>query len=594
MPLEDSFMLTQITVNLADAASVQATLTAQPDDVRARGIDVTFLNVSIPVDMTGEDVIFVWKNDQHPELQGAEPFDAIDAQIGNWKVHYPGKMLVADTTVTAGIRVIQEDTQIIDIPLPKIHVGTGIVDVDALPSEDTFSMFAEALLALKQGVSDVYDVIEEASTAASNATTQAEYAKEQGDYAKQEAIEATTATAFANAAGEEATSAALSATGAATKATEAADKATASSEKADASAAKADASAKAADAITQQATEAEATRQSNEETRIAQESEREKAEAKRQETFETNEAKRQSNEDERISAEETRGQNETERIAQEDERKANESEREEKEAERERFANQLREDVEAGELNGATFTPTLAQNGDLSWENDKGLDNPDTVNIKGPKGDTGNGLMMLGSYSSLEALKEAHPSAERAGDAYIAGGHYYTWTGTEWADCGPLQGAKGADAVFASATATTDGTHKDAPTVETTLGGEPGAQTIAFAFSGLMGPKGDPGEPGKTGETGPQGPPGENATTTALASLAAPGLLRALSGNEDEVLLGSGEWGDYHGGGSGLGPMAFEVRSDGHLYVVYDDAFGEPNLSINDQGHLIWSYETQE
>ena len=38
---------------------------------------------------------------------------------------------------------------------------------------------------------------------------------------------------------------------------------------------------------------------------------------------------------------------------------------------------------------GATFIPTVSSNGDLSWTNDKGLTNPDTVNIKGPKGDTG-------------------------------------------------------------------------------------------------------------------------------------------------------------------------------------------------------------
>lgn len=38
---------------------------------------------------------------------------------------------------------------------------------------------------------------------------------------------------------------------------------------------------------------------------------------------------------------------------------------------------------------GATFKPTVNANGDLSWENDKGLANPEAVNIKGPKGDSG-------------------------------------------------------------------------------------------------------------------------------------------------------------------------------------------------------------
>lgn len=39
--------------------------------------------------------------------------------------------------------------------------------------------------------------------------------------------------------------------------------------------------------------------------------------------------------------------------------------------------------------NGATFTPSVDSAGNLSWTNDKGLANPATVNIKGPKGDKG-------------------------------------------------------------------------------------------------------------------------------------------------------------------------------------------------------------
>ncbi len=37
--------------------------------------------------------------------------------------------------------------------------------------------------------------------------------------------------------------------------------------------------------------------------------------------------------------------------------------------------------------NGATFTPSVAANGDISWTNDKSLPNPQTVNIKGPQGE---------------------------------------------------------------------------------------------------------------------------------------------------------------------------------------------------------------
>ena len=39
--------------------------------------------------------------------------------------------------------------------------------------------------------------------------------------------------------------------------------------------------------------------------------------------------------------------------------------------------------------NGATFTPSVDSDGNLSWTNDGDLDNPEPVNIKGPKGDKG-------------------------------------------------------------------------------------------------------------------------------------------------------------------------------------------------------------
>lgn len=43
---------------------------------------------------------------------------------------------------------------------------------------------------------------------------------------------------------------------------------------------------------------------------------------------------------------------------------------------------------EAGE-DGATFIPSVSEDGIISWTNDKNLPNPSPVNIKGEKGDNG-------------------------------------------------------------------------------------------------------------------------------------------------------------------------------------------------------------
>lgn len=83
------------------------------------------------------------------------------------------------------------------------------------------------------------------------------------------------------------------------------------------------------------------------------------------------------------------------------------------------------------------------------------------------------------------------------------------------------------------------------------------------------------------------------ALIPGLASQQGAGLLRALSGKEDEVLLGTGEWGAYHGGG-GAGLLSFEVQN-GHLYEYYDDGLGEPGIALETDGalagHITWTYD---
>lgn len=49
----------------------------------------------------------------------------------------------------------------------------------------------------------------------------------------------------------------------------------------------------------------------------------------------------------------------------------------------------IKDKLAKGELNGATFMPSVDTDGNLSFTNDKGLDNPETVNIRGPKGEKG-------------------------------------------------------------------------------------------------------------------------------------------------------------------------------------------------------------
>lgn len=152
--------------------------------------------------------------------------------------------------------------------------------------------------------------------------------------------------------------------------------------------------------------------------------------------------------------------------------------------------------ADAGDFDGATFTPSVDEGtGVLSWTNDKGREDPPDVNIKGPKGDVGEGLSILGVYGDLAALQAAHPAGDRTGDGYMIGTHYYVWDGSQWADCGQLQGERGETGEMgrlANVTATVDD-GVGVPGVTATLAGEPGDQSLGFDFVNLKGDKGDPG-----------------------------------------------------------------------------------------------------
>ena len=111
-------------------------------------------------------------------------------------------------------------------------------------------------------------------------------------------------------------------------------------------------------------------------------------------------------------------------------------------------ASGVRQDAASGAFNGATFMPDVSSSGDLSWKNDKGLPNPDSVNIKGVPGKDGNDFQILGYYDSLDALV-ASVNDPAPGDAYGVGIEQpydiYIWdaVGNQWVNNGPVQGAKG-------------------------------------------------------------------------------------------------------------------------------------------------------
>ena len=85
-------------------------------------------------------------------------------------------------------------------------------------------------------------------------------------------------------------------------------------------------------------------------------------------------------------------------------------------------------------------TGNTGPRGEQGPKGDTGLQGPQGP--KGDKGEQGTGVTIKGRYDSLSALIAAHPKGNE-GDAYMVGVNLYAWSGTEWIDCGNIQGPKG-------------------------------------------------------------------------------------------------------------------------------------------------------
>lgn len=150
----------------------------------------------------------------------------------------------------------------------------------------------------------------------------------------------------------------------------------------------------------------------------------------------------------------------------------------------------------AGEM-GPYFTPNVDDQGNITWSNNGGLENPQAQNIKGPKGDTGTGLTIMGYYSTLAALQSAVP-APNTGDAYGVGSSapydIYIFADGQWVNNGHLQGPAGADGVD--------------------------------------------GADGSQGPQGPQGAPGPNSISTETQA-AITGLIKGAGGYAAQAVPGT-------------------------------------------------------
>ena len=144
--------------------------------------------------------------------------------------------------------------------------------------------------------------------------------------------------------------------------------------------------------------------------------------------------------------EETRSNNENTRILNENSRIANETQRD-------IYYTGIQNKVNNGEFNGATFTPSVDEDGNISWTNNKGLENPSSQNIRGPQGiqgPQGEAFKIKKTYSSIEAMQADFDNMEVGDYVMIVtsieledNAKLYSRTETEWVFITDFSGAQG-------------------------------------------------------------------------------------------------------------------------------------------------------
>ena len=167
---------------------------------------------------------------------------------------------------------------------------------------------------------------------------------------------------------------------------------------------------------------------------------------------------------------------------------------------------------------GYYYTPSVSSAGDLSWSNNGELENPQTVNIKGPKGDIGD----IGPQGPQGNPGEQGPQGPIG-------------------ETGPqgVQGEKGNDGFSPVATVT------QTETGATISIQDANGTTTANVTNGQNGTQGPQGPQGDIGPQGPSGPAGENGAdatingVNALTITTSQGITGTQSGSTYNIGIGN-------------------------------------------------------
>lgn len=154
--------LRQVTWDECDAP-LGGRFTASPADAEGRGLALTVTRGGEAVDLTDATVYLLWRHRER-RVRGCDPFEAVDASAGEFRVFWPAAMACAEGTVDAQVMVCQDGEAISTLPftvrVAQVLTGTGE------GGDDGYSLFLEAIEKFEGADALISDAVAKAQQAA--------------------------------------------------------------------------------------------------------------------------------------------------------------------------------------------------------------------------------------------------------------------------------------------------------------------------------------------------------------------------------------------------------------------------------------------
>ena len=136
----DGYGLKTVTWEAADEP-LAGCLVASPADAEGRGIALTVKCDGAAVDLTGASVYLLWRH-QATRARGCEPFEAVDASAGSFRVYWPSAMAAHEGVVDAQVMVSLDDGTAIGSRTFSVGVEQELVTEPGEGGSDGFSPIA--------------------------------------------------------------------------------------------------------------------------------------------------------------------------------------------------------------------------------------------------------------------------------------------------------------------------------------------------------------------------------------------------------------------------------------------------------------------